>query len=236
MKPDVIYEIMTAVSSPGLRRGLQIIDALARDERLGFTDLRRELDDVSAPTLSRLLKVLVDEGWVIPSSESMPGYRLGPRSLAMAGNALGADDPERRRREAVQQLAEATGESAAWVRWDGRSICFELKHEMPDSYHYMAIGRHNDGIENGFVLAAHVAAGNGTAAQRGQLAKHAVVEHHDRGLRVVAPVVSAGQVLGLVGISALVADFTADQRAAIYAAVRQAATDITATLESSAVV
>lgn len=218
-----------ADTSPGLRRGLRTVAALAADGTLGFGELRRRLDGVAAPTLSRLLTVLREEGWVAAVAD---GYAAGPAAMQAARGMLAVRDADAACRDAVDQLAAATGESAAWLAWDGSAIIFRHHRLMSDSYHYLPIGSRNDSPMNGFVALARHLSGQGPAPNAG-CAADGLGEHRDKGYRVAAPLRRAGRLIGVVGVSCLDLRPNANRRRTLAAAVRAAQSRMQSALEST---
>jgi hypothetical protein len=216
-----------ADTSPGLRRGLRIAAVLAAEGPLGFSDLRRRLDGVAAPTLSRLLQVLREEGWVAAVDG---GYAVGPTAIKAGQGMLGVHDADGACREAIDQLAAVTGESAAWLGWDGSAIIFRHHRLMADSYHYLPVGSRNAVPENGFVTLARHLTGQGDAPNIG-CAANGLGEHRDKGYRVAAPLRRAGRLIGLVGVTSLDLHPRAARRKVIAAAVCTAQVRMQSVLE-----
>lgn len=223
------------VSSPGLRHALQILDLLAREpDGLGFTALREALG-VAPPTASRLLKVLVEERFAEKSKQGR--YRVGARLASIAQRWTGGSPLALALEPLVDELALASGESAAWVEWGPAGITFRAKREMPESYHYMAIGSSNrDPTTNGFgqvALAWHPEELErfGRPREREALRERlsgirrtTVHEHRDLGLRLCAAVPGAdGGLAGVLGISSLHFDMPAARRAQLKRLVRDSA-------------
>ncbi|RMD83170.1 MAG: hypothetical protein D6820_02690, partial [Lentisphaerae bacterium] len=64
-------------TSPGLRLGLQVIRTLTgKPGWIRFRDLQKQCGEPTSASLSRILKVLREEGWVSVSPKG-EGYRLG---------------------------------------------------------------------------------------------------------------------------------------------------------------
>lgn len=202
-------------NSPGLRSSLAILARLADNGSLPFTRLRREVN-LPAATVSRLLKVLAEEGWVAGGGPEP--WRPGPAYRAAAWRLAPSADLGVLVQPIVDSLAEATGESAAFVEWGGDGIVFRAKHERSESYHYMDVGRRNRNVlDHPFALTclAHCdpAAWRrfATAARRMSLDLEKVLTtiHNegvhvgrDKALRVVAPVrAHDGAFLGAIGIA-----------------------------------
>jgi DNA-binding IclR family transcriptional regulator len=133
----------TSAALAPVRRGLAILRRLATDhDRCSFSALQRDCGNLPAPTLSRLLKVLVSEGLV----ERDPGhgmYRLGPSMLELARMALGSRPRGLLLGPVVASLAGETGQSAAFYELDDTGLRIAAKAEQPNSCHYMDVGRYN---------------------------------------------------------------------------------------------
>lgn len=202
-------------NNPGLRSSLAILARLADTGGLAFTRLRREVG-LPAATVSRLLKVLAEEGWVTGGGAEpwRPGsaYRAAAWRLAPNADLAALIQP------VVDQLAEATGESAAFVEWGGDGIVFRAKRERPESFHYMEVGsRNRNVVDHPFALTC-LAHGDPASwrrfaapARRANIDLEAVLLRirsdgvHvgvDRGQRIVAPVIAhGGAFLGAIGVS-----------------------------------
>ena len=121
-------------SIPALSRGLRAVRLLAAagDAGIGFTDLGRQLDALPAPTLSRLLKALVAEGYAAKTEAGL--YAHGP-ALVELGRALGAGGTlEELALEAMNAFARETGESIAFARFYGDRLVLAAKVEVADSF------------------------------------------------------------------------------------------------------
>lgn len=238
------------MNAPGLRQALAIVTRISCGDAdgVGFTQLRRELGDLPAPTLARLLRVLVEEGWVRKTAAGL--YACGSAFSSVAERIVRLlPDSGKIMTPVVQALAETTGESAAYAEWAGRGFVFRAKQEMPESFHYIPVGRVNPDLwVNGFgrvclahqpaatidrILKAHAGADSATAAA--QLAGLArirkltvwVSEEKDQRTRIVAPVLTDGGLAGVIGISvprqALPAAWVTRRRKDVLAAAAKAA-------------
>lgn len=222
-------------SNPGLRHALQILDHLASAHRgLGFTELKQRLG-VQPATASRLLKVLVEERYLEKTNQGT--YCVGPRLASIAQRWTGGSAYGPLIEPIVDELAVASGESAAFVEWGAEGITFRAKREMPESYHYMAVGHTNTNpTTNGFgqvALAWHPDAlgrfgqTRHRTALRPQLAairRKAVHESRDLGLRLCAAVTAPdGALAGVIGISSLRFTMSAADRQRLKQQVRAAA-------------
>lgn len=131
------------MKSPGLRHALRIL-ALLSAGPLSFNRLRQQLA-LPPATAARLLKVLAEEGWVEGGGEAP--WKAGPALQACAARLGGTNDLGALLGPTVTALAHEAGESAALVTLDERGFRFLAKQEMPDSYHYMAVGAVNQELD-----------------------------------------------------------------------------------------
>lgn len=131
---------MKPKSSPGIRLSLKILSLLSRGG-LSFGQLQEALGGPTAATLSRNLKVLTEEDWVAKGEDQI--YRLAGAMTRASCSYLTAKTGMVQILPLVEELAESTGESAAFARWDGEGIVFTAKKEMADSFHYIPLGRRN---------------------------------------------------------------------------------------------
>jgi DNA-binding IclR family transcriptional regulator len=141
-----------------LRRGIQLLQvASCHPAGVSFTELGR-ITGVSRASLSRLLKVLVDEG-LLRCDQSSGWYRHGPafESMVVATTALGALPGMAQ--PLLHQLAEATGSSAVLVLAAGCELIIGAKHEVIDGCQHVPVGaRMPRPLSNGLgrCLAAHM--------------------------------------------------------------------------------
>jgi len=111
----------SARAVPALERGLAILETVAEDDGgRSFGELVKRL---SLPTSSaaRILGVLVERGY-LARDEASGAYRIGAGLSALA---LGQPFVEVLRREAlpvVRSLCSATGNTALFVHWNGRTL------------------------------------------------------------------------------------------------------------------
>lgn len=133
----------TSATLAPVRRGVAILKSLAcsRDRR-SFSALQRDCGDLPAPTLSRLLKVLVSEG-LVERDPSHGMYRLGAAMLELSRMALGSHPRSEVLRPVVESLALETGQSAAFYELDDTGLRIAVKDERPNSCHYMDTGQYN---------------------------------------------------------------------------------------------
>jgi DNA-binding IclR family transcriptional regulator len=118
-------------------RALAVADVLAAGPR-GFGELRAGLGGLAAPTLSRLLRALVAAGLVTKRED---GYRVGPRLERTARRLVGGLDPAALVEPVLAELAQATGDSAAFYGWHDAGLTLRATCEVPESFHYMPVGQ-----------------------------------------------------------------------------------------------
>ena len=119
---------------PALARGLKVLRQLAAAGRpgAGFGDLRRALQNLPAPTLSRLLKALAAAGYARRTPAGR--YARGPE-LEVLGRELGSGGSlEEAARQAMAEYTRRTGESVAFARFYGDRLVLVDKIEVADSF------------------------------------------------------------------------------------------------------
>ena len=125
---------------PALSRGLRALNVLARAGESGvtFSELGHKLEDLPAPTLSRLLKALGAEGYIVKNSSGL--YVSGPQ-LQELSRALGAGGSiEEIALDAMNTYARETGESIGFARFYGDRLVMVEKVEVPDSFKLATLG------------------------------------------------------------------------------------------------
>lgn len=129
------------IASPGTRLALGVVTALS-DSPEGCTQaqLVEQLGDPAASTLNRVLRLLATEGWL---RRHEGRYYAGPTLVSHACRLVSTVTGEEHLGPVVRELAEATGQSAAFAKWHGTGFRFHAKHEMPDSFHYVPLGELN---------------------------------------------------------------------------------------------
>ena len=120
-----------------LQRTQAIVLALGRGP-MGFAALQQMLDDVPAPTLSRLLKSIQAMGWIVHGDH---GYELGEAARHFARQLLGQIDIGELLRPCLVALRDATGASAACYEWYDNKVVLRATAEAPESVHYTDIGK-----------------------------------------------------------------------------------------------
>lgn len=133
------------------RRALSIVDALSRaPEGLSFSRLESEIG-VSAASLSRLLKMLLNEGWI--ETEQRGRYVVGARTMTLARHLSGHWSEHEIIEPVVKDLAIATGHSACFARFANDSFVLTTKTEMPSSFHFIELYfKHYELHDNGMAL------------------------------------------------------------------------------------
>lgn len=134
------------------RRALSVVDALSRaPEGLSFSKLEIEIG-VSAASLSRLLKMLLNEGWI--ETEQRGRYVVGARTMTLARHLSGHWSEHEIIEPVVKDLAIATGHSACFARFANDSFVLTTKTEMPSSFHFIELYfKHYELHDNGMALA-----------------------------------------------------------------------------------
>lgn len=233
---------MSEQNSAGLRQSLKIIQIVAHDSNgIAFSELRRRLDNLAAPTVSRLLKVLISEEWLRKSDEGR--YRPGPRLIDTAFGAVGGRNRAALVQPIVERLAQETGQSAAYVELTEAGLLFRAKREMPESFHYINLGSVNAAVTNhGFGLVALAYAPDSlrekfipaedatpeaaTLRQALEAVRQAGFgSYQDKGLRLAVPVRAEthGELLGVIGITLWPRELSPDENANLLDQVRNAA-------------
>ncbi len=133
------------------RRALIILDTLSRTpEGMSFSKLESEIG-VSAASLSRLLKMLLNEGWI--ETEQRGHYVVGARAMTMARHLSGHWSEAEIIEPVVKNLAFETGHSACFARFANDSFVLTTKTEMPSSFHFIELYfKHYELHDNGMAL------------------------------------------------------------------------------------
>ncbi len=134
------------------RRALNVVDALSRaPEGLSFSKLESEIG-VSAASLSRLLKMLLNEGWI--ETEQRGRYVVGARTMTLARHLSGHWSEHEIIEPVIKDLAFTTGHSACFARFANDSFVLTTKTEMPSSFHFIELFfKHYELHDNGMALA-----------------------------------------------------------------------------------
>jgi DNA-binding IclR family transcriptional regulator len=131
---------MIPQGNPGVRLALKILSLLSSGSQ-SFSELATSLDNPTAATLSRNLKVLIEEGWIIKGEDQRyhEGRELSRSACSLVSRKTGTPQLI----PLIENLAEESGQSAAFARWQGKGIVFTAKKEMADSFHYIPLGKIN---------------------------------------------------------------------------------------------
>ncbi len=225
-------------SMTALRRSMAVLRIITR-ERQGsaFSKLRTADENLSAASLSRLLKAMACEGLV--RKDEMSGlYHLGESFLSLAREATAsAAMPSRERiRPLVESLARETGESAVFFEPEGDGMILGAKVELPERFHYIepfqriaALPAHGAGQvllawssdeRRKALLAANAPVPAPVKAYRKRLAQiqSGLVLVPDwgegnRNMRVLAPVSvgESGMLAGVIGVSFWEQEYTGER-------------------------
>lgn len=143
-------------NSISLRRGLRLLSFLDGRVPRTFSQMREELGDVPGATLARLIKVLMEEGWVARDENGK--YLIGATADRFARHTVGGLEDGELLAPIVEHLAAETGESAAFAQFKDVGFAFKTKREEPSSYHYIALHVINPDLRDngfGFLCLAH---------------------------------------------------------------------------------
>ncbi len=120
----------------GLRRGFSVLTLLAKEEAgLTFNGLQ-EATDLAPPTLSRLLKVMLDESWLMHNKVTGL-YQLGDGAVRFAASVHTPSTREARVQPIIDALALRTKQSTAYFELSGAGLVLLAKHDHPDSFRYI---------------------------------------------------------------------------------------------------
>lgn len=150
------------MNNPGTRLTLQLINTLLREKHITekVHTLPEFLDSSGNPlfspsTINRTIKLLEEENWIVTRKNNH-----GERIIEFTENAIRqlcsytstiSSTPQVA--PFVKELAEQTGESAAFALWQGDGIRFIAKHEMAESFMYIPLNRLNrHTLHNGFSI------------------------------------------------------------------------------------
>ena len=124
----------------GLRRGLKLLELLAAaEEGLTFNQIKNAFDDLVPSTVSRLLKVLIDEG-MIRNDHNSKCYLLAERSQKMADLICGKISLAEKMQPYLDDLSKKTGFSAAFFQYEDGKAILQAKSEQAEAFHYSGIG------------------------------------------------------------------------------------------------
>lgn len=119
----------------GLRRGFEVVEFLARrPDGSGFSEIREALDGLAPTTVSRVLKVLQESGYVDKQAETGK-YILSERSRQLGRAITGQLSREEILHPILTRLAEETNETAAYFENGGEGTMLRAKVERENSVH-----------------------------------------------------------------------------------------------------
>jgi DNA-binding IclR family transcriptional regulator len=136
------------MNNPGTRLALQIVRRLlsrTQDADRAFTMADFLHDEAAAgfssSTLLRTLRLLEEDGWISrnPTGAYTLSREIQSACCAYASSYASAVHAH----PFLTDLAQRTGESAAFAIWQGDGIAFSATCEMPDSFHYIPTGQIN---------------------------------------------------------------------------------------------
>lgn len=131
----------------GLRRGLKLLELLAASDGLTFNQVKNAFDDLVPSTVSRLLKVLTDEG-MIRLDHNTKRYLLAERSQKMADLISGGKSIAEKMQPYLDRLAGETGLSAAFVQFENNQVIIAAKSEQPEAFHYSKVGSSPNSLQH----------------------------------------------------------------------------------------
>jgi DNA-binding IclR family transcriptional regulator len=121
-----------------LPKALIILRFMASQQgEVSFQQIKNH-SSLSSNVLSRILKTYLEWGFFTKNAET-GFYSLGHESLNLAKMILKQNSLQDLANEAVKDLAELTGESAAFFEFDENLIKLIAKKEMANSYHYLKL-------------------------------------------------------------------------------------------------
>ena len=128
-----------------VKRTLKLLQLVAEsNSSLSFGFLRENLYEVTPASLSRLLKELLSENWLIKDQKGF--YKAGPIFYRCAEQFSQSITFSERIRPAVERLAEISGHSVTYVEYKSGGIYHRVKKEMEDSMHYAQLNHRNQRV------------------------------------------------------------------------------------------
>jgi DNA-binding IclR family transcriptional regulator len=128
----------------GIRRTFELIELVSQNKSgLSFSAIQKNMNDLPGPTLTRLLKVAVDEKWMT-KTEGL--YYPGSKLMSVCRKLTGSVQIEDIMGPIVKELAVTCEESAAYAEFAEDAFVFKVKNEQPASYHHIDINTKNRGI------------------------------------------------------------------------------------------
>lgn len=138
------------VSLLGLRRGLKVLEILAVSENgLTFNQIRDAFDDLVPSTISRLLKVLIDER-MIKLDHRIKCYLLAERSHEIAYLIEEKVPIHQKIQPYLDELAKESRLSSAFFQYKNEKAILMAKSEQPEAFHYAEIGTFPISIKHAF--------------------------------------------------------------------------------------
>jgi DNA-binding IclR family transcriptional regulator len=126
---------------PALHRAVEVMELIATTgQGAGFSQISNALgDEVPPSTVSRLLGAMIDSGLLVQDEQRR--YAVGTRLQSLARVLVGGAPIGDLLLPSIRRLAELTGESAAAFVIEAEGHALVAKHELPERFRYMAIGR-----------------------------------------------------------------------------------------------
>lgn len=135
-----------------LERALDLLELMAMsDEAQRFTDLHHKLG-IPRPVLSRLLKSLVERGYLQRQDDGR-AYQRGPAVLRLSRGLHWAPHSRKALAQVAQrvlnQLCEQTGQTAMVVHWNGRHLECVATATAEEGFAPWAVGLRRDQFQRG---------------------------------------------------------------------------------------
>lgn len=122
-----------------LRRGLAVLRLLAQEKQpCSFARLLTIEPGLTAASLSRLLRVLIDEELVVKDGSSGL-YSPGKAIYRLAHETIGSVSEREILQPVVTALAASTRHSAAWFEIVGTGAVLSGKAEVEEGFHYIQV-------------------------------------------------------------------------------------------------
>jgi DNA-binding IclR family transcriptional regulator len=140
MRPSKRSASQSGAPLGAVGRTFAVLDALAERRLVPFSELQQSCSGMAKATLARLLQSLTSAG-MVEKNLMGGGYSLGPECFRFARAVLGVVSRGELVAPALTTLAHASGESAAYFEMDRGKMKLVNKAEMPNSFHYVPVGR-----------------------------------------------------------------------------------------------
>ncbi len=98
---------------------LAVLDAVARNQPVGVSELSRLLDEDKS-MVQRMLVTLSEDGWIRPAASRTTKWQVTDRLRVLADIACSSANFREAAREAIARLCHETGETVSLVVRDGR--------------------------------------------------------------------------------------------------------------------